>query len=143
MMKPFYQKLKPIVSTILALVVGYLTLSISTALLYAVWLSGEEHTITSQFLAFAAVCGLGFATLSGYLTALVAQRSPIAHAAGFSLLLTVIWAISTFLGGAREPLLIAFLNIAIAIAGVMTGGLLRQLQISGKLSRSTETLTEE
>lgn len=138
-MKPLYQRLKPVISTILALVVGYLTISISTALLYAVWLSGGGHTLTSQFLAFAAICGLGFATLSGYLTALVAQRSPIAHAAGFSLLLTVLWAMSTFLGSAREPLLIAFLNIGIAIAGVMTGGLMRQLQIGGQISQPAET----
>ena len=135
-MKPIYQKLKPIVSTRFALVVGYLTISLSTALLYAIWLSNSEQTPTAE-LAFAATCGLGFATLSGYLTALVAQRSPIAHTASLSLLLVFLWAMSTFSSSA-EPLSIAFLNIGIAITGVMTGGFLRQRQLNPRSKDTVE-----
>ncbi|MGB3293815.1 MAG: hypothetical protein WBB01_12580 [Phormidesmis sp.] len=131
-MKPSYQKLRPILLTCLSLGVGYLTISVATALLYGVWLSGDGHALTSQFLAFAAVCGLGFATLSGYLTALVAQRAPITHAGGFAVMLTIIWAISTFLIGSAEPIFISLLNIAIALTGVMTGGLMRLLQVNAK-----------
>jgi hypothetical protein len=61
------------VLTILSLVVGYLTLSLSTALLYAPWM-GSSHEMTPPFLAFAAICSLGFATLSGWLTALHLHR---------------------------------------------------------------------
>lgn len=141
-MKASYQKLRPILLTCLSLGVGYLTISTTTVLLYAVWLGGEGHAITSQFLAFAAVSGLGFSALSGYLAALVAQRTPIAHAAGFALMLTVIWGFSTFLLGSNEPLFISLLNIAIALTGIMTGGLMRRLQMNaqGKADPSTETV---
>ncbi|NJM96493.1 MAG: hypothetical protein HC800_04130 [Phormidesmis sp. RL_2_1] len=95
-MKPFYLQLRPVLLTLLGLGVGYLTISMPTALLYSVWLSGEGHAITSQFLAFAAICGLGFSALSGYLTALVAQRAPLAHAGAFCLMLAILWGLSTF-----------------------------------------------
>lgn len=143
-MKPVYQKLRPILLTVLSLGVGYLTISVTTALLYSVWLSDEGHTFTSQFLAFAAIAGLGFATLSGYLAALVAQRSPVKHAALLSLMLTVIWAISSFLFGSIETLFISLLNIAIALSGVMTGGWLRYIQIATQpATDNPETLPAE
>ncbi len=139
-MKPIYLKMRPILLTLLSLSVGYLTISMTTALLYAVWLSGEGHTFTSQFLAFAAVAGLGFATLSGYLAALVAQRAPVKHAALFSLMLTAIWGGSTFLFGSVESPFISLLNIAIALTGVMTGGWLRYIQMATQAA-STQSAT--
>lgn len=139
-MKPIYLKMRPILLTLLSLGVGYLTISMTTALLYAVWLSGEGHTFTSQFLAFAAVAGLGFATLSGYLAALVAQRAPVKHAALFSLMLTAIWGGSTFLFGSVESPFISLLNIAIALTGVMTGGWLRYIQMATQAA-STQSAT--
>ncbi|MBE9062601.1 hypothetical protein [cf. Phormidesmis sp. LEGE 11477] len=119
--------------TVLALLLGYLTLSVSTTLLYAAWMSttsvsGEVHTITAQFVAFAGICGLGFATLSGYIVGLVARRAPVAHTAVFSLMLMIIWLASTFIGSAKEPLSISILNIAIALTGIMTGGWIRYAQ---------------
>ena len=142
-MKPFYQKLRPILLTLLGLGVGYLTISTTTVLLYAVWLSGEGHALTSQFLALAAVCGLGFSALSGYLTALVAQRAPIAHAAGFALMLTIIWGGSTFLLGSAELLFISLLNIAIAISGVMAGGLMRLLQVNAHTRKTSDEILDQ
>ncbi|MEL7225110.1 MAG: hypothetical protein AAGL17_09620, partial [Cyanobacteria bacterium J06576_12] len=71
---------------------GYLTLSISVALLFTAWSIGVGQEVTSQFLAFAAVCSLGFATLSGWLTGLVAQRAPIFHSGLLAVLLSVILA---------------------------------------------------
>ncbi len=142
-MKPFSQKLRPILLTCLSLGVGYLTISVTTALLYGVWLSGEGHALTSQFLAFAAVSGLGFSTLSGYLAALVAQRAPIAHAAGFALMLTLLWGISTFLVGSAEPIFVSLLNIAIALTGVMTGGLMRLLQVNAQNKAVLDPATED
>ncbi len=138
-MKPSNQKLQPVFLTCLSLGVGYLTISITTALLYGVWLSEEGHVLTWQFLAFAA-CGLGFSTLSGYLTALVAQRAPIAHAAGFAFMLTLIWGISTFLVGSAEPIFVSLLNIAIALTGVMAGGLMRLLQVNAQTQRASDEI---
>lgn len=125
------------VLTILSLVVGYLTLSISVALLFTTWSVGVGQDITSQFLTFAAICSLGFATLSGWLTALVAQRAPIFHAGLLSVLLAVVWAVSTFASSpadpaAAEPLWVSLLNIAVGVTGVMTGGWLRLRQMKAK-----------
>ncbi|MEL6554251.1 MAG: hypothetical protein AAFQ63_12420 [Cyanobacteria bacterium J06621_11] len=118
--------------TILSLVIGYLTLSISIALLYTAWFIGAGYEVTSQFLAFASVCSLGFATLSGWLTGLVAQRAPIFHAGLLSILLAVIWGVSAFAGSSTEPLSVAILNLAIGITGVMTGGWWRLRQMKAK-----------
>lgn len=113
------------------MVLGYLTLSVSAALIYSVGLSvGESAQIVMpQLLAVAAVCGLGFATLSGYIVGLAARRAPFAHTAVFSLILIVVWAAFTFLVKFEEPSLLSALNIAIALAGVMTGGWIRYAQM--------------
>lgn len=131
------------VLTVLSLIIGYLTLSMSNALLYATWLSGEGHTLTSQFLAFASICGLGFATLSGWLAALVAQRAPITHAIALSLMVAIIWACYTFTGESAnaEPLSLSFLDIAISVFGIMTGGWLRLTQMK-KRDRLKEGATQ-
>ena len=133
------------VLTILAMVLGYLTLSISAALLYAIGIasastSGETLALTSQFMAFAGICGLGFATLSGYIVALVARRSPVAHTAAFSLTLAIVWAAYAVLSESREPSLISILNIAIALIGVMAGGQLRSAQM--RAAQRVEMKTE-
>ena len=125
--------------TILSLFIGYLTLSVSIALLYSVGVSTPAFSSAgqgaiAQFMAFAAVCSLGFATLSGYLTAMVAKRAPIFHTGLLAVLLTVIWGISTFFGSAAQPLSVAILNLVTGVAGVMTGGWwrLRQMRASTK-----------
>ena len=120
------------VLTFLSLVVGYLVISISTALLYGTWLSGAGHEITPQFLAFASVCGLGFATLGGWLAALVAQRAPITHAMALSLMLAIIWGLYTFTGDVKGPLSLSLLNITLGVAGVMAGGWIRLLQMKAR-----------
>ncbi|MFK8186175.1 MAG: hypothetical protein AB8B99_22600 [Phormidesmis sp.] len=117
------------VLTILSLVIGYLTLSVSTALLYATWLSGAGNTITPEFIAFASVCSLGFAALSGWLAALVAQRAPITHAMAFSLMLAIIWGFYTFTGDPKEPLPLSLLNLAVGVTGIMAGGWIRLIQM--------------
>ncbi|MGC1309962.1 MAG: hypothetical protein WA885_22270 [Phormidesmis sp.] len=123
------------VLTILSLIVGYLTLSISTALLYATWLSGMGSEMTTGLLAFATLCSLGFATLSGWLTALVARKAPVAHAIALSLMLTSIWGLYLFASkpqGSQEPLSLSLINLAVGIIGVMAGGWLRRRQLEVK-----------
>lgn len=120
------------VLTLLSLIVGYLTISMSTALLYAAWLSGAGNAITPQFLAFASICGLGFAALGGWLAALVAQRAPITHAIALSLMLSIISSIYLFTHKTSEPLTLSLLNLAIQISGVLTGGWLRLRQMKAQ-----------
>jgi len=120
------------VLTILSLIIGYLTLSMSVALLYTTWLSGAGNTITPEFLAFASICSLGFATLSGWLTALVAQRAPITHALALALMTAIIWGFYTFTGDSKEPLTLSLLNLAIGTAGIMAGGWVRLIQMKNR-----------
>lgn len=117
------------VSSILSLLIGALTLSLSTALLYVTWLSGE----TPQFLALSSVCSLGFAALSGWLTALVSQRAPLAHALALALLLTMSWGLYTLTGNdPQPPLSWSLLNGAIGAIGVIAGGWIRSNQMKGR-----------
>lgn len=90
---------------------------------------GAGNEMTTQFLAFASICGLGFAALGGWLTALVAQRAPITHAIALSLMLAIIWGLYTFTGEPKEPLPLSLLNILISTTGVMTGGWIRLAQM--------------
>ncbi len=129
------------VLTLLSLVVGYLTISVSTALLYATWLSGAGNTITPQFLAFASICGLGFTTLGGWLAALVAQRAPVIHAIALSLILTIIWSFYTFTSEPQEPLTLSLLNLAIGTTGVMTGGWIRLRQMKAQNRKISDEQT--
>ncbi len=120
--------------TVLSLLIGTLIVSISTALLYAAWLSGTGDEMTAQFLGFASLCGLGFATLGGWLTALIAQRAPILHAIALSLTLASIWGLYTFTGDSKDALNLLLINIAISTVGVMTGGGIRLAQMNSKES---------
>ncbi|MEN8443801.1 MAG: hypothetical protein ABG776_02190 [Cyanobacteria bacterium J06555_13] len=118
--------------TILSLIVGYLTLSISVALLYTAWFSGAGNEVTIEFIAFASVCSLGFAALSGWLTALVAQRAPIFHSGLLAVLLAVVWGVSRAASETTEPLSVALLNLAIGVVGVMAGGWWRLRQMKAR-----------
>lgn len=122
------------VLTTVSLVVGCLTLSLSGALLYAAGLSSAGGETAVQFVAVASVCSLGFAALSGWLTALVAQRAPMIHAIALALILALTLAIAGGPGeleGARSLLL---LDGAIATTGIITGGWLRLRQIKARSS---------
>ncbi len=114
--------------TILALVVGCLTISLSSALLCATWPGEAGNEMSLQLLAFASVCALGFATLSGWLTALVAQRAPMAHAIALASTLAIIGGLYA-LGVSVEGRSLLLLNLAIAATGVIAGGWLRLRQM--------------
>ena len=108
--------------TVLALVVGYLVLGVSDALFYAVWL-GDRNPSDGSFWAIAALCGFGFATLSGWLTALVAQRRPIAHTCALVAVIAISWGLYTSTDASlQEPLWVLLLNLGIGATGIMSGG---------------------
>jgi len=118
--------------TLLGLGLGYLTLCLSTKALYVAYLSGDGHRITSQFLAFSAVCGIIFAALSGYITAFFARRAPVFHAALFCLMVSLLYIVPNLLFGSRQPVFFAVLNVAIVTSGAMVGGWLRYWQIHSR-----------
>lgn len=126
----FYHKFRRIALTMLGLGVGYLLVIFSTAFLYAAWLRGEGHTITPQFLAFSALCGVVFSAIAAYVVGLIARRTPVIHAALFALMLTLSYLLPSFLFGSYEPAFVHVLNIAIAVSGSMIGGWLRYWQLN-------------
>jgi hypothetical protein len=120
------------VLTILSLVIGCLTISLSTALLYAPWMGSGNEIMTPPLVAFAAIGSLGFATLSGWLTALIAQKAPIVHAIALSLIVAISWGLYTFTGEPQKLLSLSLLNLAVGTAGIMAGGWLRLIQIKAR-----------
>ncbi len=120
------------VLTILSLVIGGLIVSMGTALLYATWLSGAGNENILPFFAITLICGLSFATLGGWLTALIAQRAPMNHAIALSSMVTTIWVIYTFTNEIAEPLTLSLISLAIAVLGIVTGGQLRLRQMNAQ-----------
>lgn len=133
----FYPKFRRIALTMLGLGVGYLLVIFSTAFLYLAWLHGEGHTLTPQFLAFAAICGVVFTAIAAYVVGLVAGRKPVVHATLFALMLTVSYLLPSLLFGSYEPALVHVLNVAIAVSGSMIGGWLRYWQLSTQANAQT------
>ena len=125
-------RFRNIALTLLGLGLGYLTLCLSTRLLYVVYLSGGDRTINPQFLAFSGMCGIVFSLASGYVSAFFARRSPVKHAALFCIMVSALYLIPSLLFGSREPVFFAVLNIAIVIAGAMSGGWLRYWQVANR-----------
>ncbi|MGD1895903.1 MAG: hypothetical protein ACFB16_03015 [Phormidesmis sp.] len=137
MPKSLSLRFRNIALTMLGLGLGYLTLCLSTQLLYIAYLSGEGHSITSQFLAFSAICGVLFSAMGGYVAAFFARRAPVLHAALFCLMTTSLYIVPSLLFGSREPLFFAVLNVVIAISGAMIGGWFRYWQINSRNSTMT------
>lgn len=125
-------RFRNIALTLLGLGLGYLTLCLSTRLLYVAYISGGDRAITSQFLAFSGVCGILFALMGGYVAAFFARRSPVKHAALFCTMVSTLYLLPSLLFGSQEPAFFAVLNIAIVIFGAMSGGWLRYWQINSR-----------
>ena len=127
--------------TLLGLGLGYLTLSLSTALLYFAFHNMENSPILpAQFMAMSAVFGVVFSVVSSYVAAFFARRSPVLHAGLFALMMTLLYVIPNLLFGFYVPLFFAILNVAIVVGGSMIGGWLRYWQVNRQ--RSGLTLVE-
>lgn len=137
MPKSLSLRFRNIALTLLGLGLGYLTLCLSTRLLYVAYLSGGDRAITSQFLAFSGVCGIVFALMGGYVSAFFARRSPVKHAALFCTMVSSFYLLPSLLFGSREPVFFTVLNVAIVIAGAMIGGWLRYWQVNSRKGEFT------
>ncbi|MEO1403182.1 MAG: hypothetical protein AAFV72_18310 [Cyanobacteria bacterium J06635_1] len=118
--------------SIVAVVVGYLTMSVAVALLFSVWLSNPTHTINTEFMVFATIFGLFAALGGGYVTGLAAPAAPLGHALGLAMLSAVMWGISMYKGQGQEPLWFQAANLASVLVGVLLGGYLRQRQMGSE-----------
>ncbi|MEO0455768.1 MAG: hypothetical protein AAF152_04190 [Cyanobacteria bacterium P01_A01_bin.114] len=118
--------------SVVAVVVGYLTMSVAVVLLFSTWLSNPAHMVTTEFMVFAAIFGLFAALGGGYVTGLAAPAAPLGHAVGLAVLSAVMWGISVYRGQGQEPLWFQAANLASVLAGVLLGGYLRQRQVRGK-----------
>ena len=117
------------VLTLLSLFVGYLVINIGTVLLYATWISSADSEIAFQFLVIASIGSLGFATLGGWLMALMAQRAFLARTIALSLILIIVWSLYISTGEPQEPRSLLILSLSISLAGVITGSWIRLTQI--------------
>ncbi|MEM8809644.1 MAG: hypothetical protein AAGF01_26780 [Cyanobacteria bacterium P01_G01_bin.38] len=118
--------------SVVAVVVGYLTMSVTVALLFSVWLSNPTHIVNTEFMVFAAIFGLFAALGGGYVTGLAAPAAPLGHALGLAVMSAVMWGISVSRSQGQEPLWFQATNLASVLVGVLLGGYLRQRQGDSK-----------
>ena len=91
---------------------------------------GNSQLLPAQFMAMAAVGGVVFSGLSGYVAAFCARRSPVIHAGLFGLMMALLYLVPNLLFGFSEPLFFAMMNIAIVLGGSMIGGWVRYWQMT-------------
>jgi len=114
--------------TLLGLGSGYLVLVFSSTLVYVTYFK-TGHSLTPEFMAFAAICGVFFSAVGAYVAGFLARRSPVIHAVYFCLMLSLIYTLPSLLFGTRESLFVHVVNVAIAISGSLIGGWFRYWQI--------------
>lgn len=114
--------------SVVAVVAGYLFLTLAIFLLFAVWFVDApvgEVDPSWTFIAVAAVWGFFASAAGGYLCGKIARRRPFEHAAALSLLTGVVGVISMFLSFGEEPVGFQLANLVVLMAGCVFGDYLR------------------
>jgi hypothetical protein len=110
--------------SLLAVVVGYFVMAMSVRVLFALRLGGAEDT---RALLVKLVYGTAFAAVAGYLTALIAQRSEMVHAAVLAGIMLLLGVISVLLS--VEPLWYRITDASAEVLAILLGGYARVWQV--------------
>jgi len=117
----------PLVRGLLAVVVGYVILTIGVDLLFALWFTNPDRPITLHFMEFAVAFTFVLALVAGYAAAWVAQRAEMKHAAWLAALIVVMDAIAILRYHAQEPAAwFEPANLLAGVLGILLGAKLRQ-----------------
>ena len=107
------------IRSVTAVIIGYLAMVVPIVAMFSIYtrLYGSKPGFGFSLISL----GVGFtAAIIGGLTAgLIAQHSPMLHAAALAGLSTVFW---LFSGGEDEPQWLRIANLMLMIAGVLVGG---------------------
>lgn len=117
-----------VIRSILAVLAGYAVFAVSALLVFG--LSGQKpHADASAgFKTLAIIVGTGFAVAGGYLTALIARKSPIAHSTALGVLLASIAAWSIHASPVKDPIWSQVYAIFFMAPGAVLGGIFRSVQ---------------
>jgi hypothetical protein len=111
--------------SILAVVVGYLVMAVAVMVLFAIAFRAPDQKPTVGFMVFAVGYGFVAAIAGGYVTAAIARRAPLAHAAALAVVSAAMGLVSLITSGGREPVWFLGANVVAMIAGVLLGGAMR------------------
>lgn len=116
--------------SVVALVAGYLTLTLCLFVLYAVWFfdGADSSTPSWTFIGVAALWGFLASVLGGYLTGKLARRRPFEHGAVLALAAGFIGVLSMAARTGGEPIGFQLANLVILMTGCVAGGYLRLLK---------------
>lgn len=112
----------------LAVVAGYVFLTVAIFLLFAVWFVDApvgEVDPSWTFIAVAVPWGFASAAAGAYLTGKIARRRPFEHAAALAVTTGVIGVLSMFASFGDEPVGFQLANLVVLMAGCLTGGYVR------------------
>ena len=114
--------------SILAVLAGYAVFVLSALLVFG--LSGQKpHADASAaFKTLAIVVGTTFAIAGGYLTAIIAKKSPVAHSTALGVLLASIAAWSIHASPLKDPIWSQVSAILFMAPGAILGGVIRSFQ---------------
>lgn len=116
--------------SVIALVAGYLTVTLCLFLLYAVWFFEDTDSTTPSwtFIGVAAMWGFFASVLGGYLTGKLARRRPFEHGAALAVAAGAIGVLSMAARAGSEPIGFQLANLVVLMAGCVAGGYLRLLR---------------
>jgi uncharacterized membrane protein YeiH len=117
-----------VIRSILAVLAGYAVFAVGALLVFG--LSGQKpHADASAgFKTLAIVAGTAFAITGGYLAAMIAKSSPVAHSTALGALVASIAAWSIHASPVKDPIWSQVSAIFFMAPGGILGGVLRSLQ---------------
>ncbi len=122
------------VRSVIAVVVGYVVLAAATVAKFAAVRTffpgalpalGEDVFPSTFWLLVILTSDVALMIVAGFVTAVVAGRSPIAHAAALGAVLVILGLVSIVVNWLQEPLWYQVTLVAIAVPAAVTGGSLR------------------
>jgi Na+/proline symporter len=125
------------VRSVIAVVVGYMVLATATMAKFAAMQAlfpgalpapGEDVFPSTFWLVTILLSDVALMIVAGYVTAAVAKRTEVVHAAALGGVMVVLGLVLMFVNWLQEPLWYQITLVAIAIPAAVTGGSLRSHQ---------------
>ena len=111
--------------SILAVIVGYLTMAVAIIALFAISFRQPDAAPTQTFMLLSLVYALFAALAGGYVTALIARRKELKHTIALATFAALMGIVSMIVSAGQEPLWYQIANIAVMVPAVLLGGYLR------------------
>jgi len=121
----------PILRSVFAVVVGYLLFAASAVALYKISGHDPHSSGSTVFMMFSIVYGFFFATLAGFVAAVIGGRFEIEHSLAVASLIASVGAASLLMRSSLGPVWIQLAALLVMAPSAMAGGYLRMRQARG------------